>query len=431
VSVSLEVGTFEVDLAKAALLGLLAAASVLAVKQAAAVYHDGLRTSIPEMWQAGRTPRSLAAYSYSISIGFIVAYALPYSLATGIIVIHIILLTADMIGLWFESRWFAVAVGAAYGFVVTLIVEIFVFGVQQIAGFGPSVDDLFAPLVFTFPLLAAVAIAHQYGVRAGVASAIATTALWKGFDVLLEGGDWSAPLTSTGGAIALTVVTVGMVLYALRGSAPATPDTAVYEEGIRRMHKHWLYLVGPPILIAIAASQAWVAGEPFQLVMLATDSREAAAAIALFSTVGFVPMIAISGVVSGVWNQDGYPDWYLGAGYLLPAQPILAGLAGLVLIVVELASLRPAARLLTARPEVHGVGSAIRDALDVVPTLSILAGAVFASIRMAGPFGAAVVVAAYAFNDAKGRPIMPLAVPVFAFLIVVLLVQAARGSGLS
>jgi Protein of unknown function len=430
VSLALDIGTFELDFAKAGLLGLLAAVSVLAVNQTAAVYHDGLRTSIPEMWRDGRTSRSLAAYSYSISIGFIVAYALPYSLATGIIIIHIILLTADMIGLWFEERWQAVAIGAAYGFVITLVVDAFVFGVQQIAGYGPSLDQLFAPLVFTFPLLAAVAIAHQYGFRWGVGSAIVTLALWKGADVLLE-GDGGAPLTSSGGAIALTVMTIGMVVYALRGSATSTADAGMYDEGIDRMRKHWPYLIGPPILIAVAASQAWVAGEPFQLVMLASGSREAAAAIALFSTVGFLPMIALSGVVSGVWNQDGYPDWYLGAGYVLPDFPWLAGLAGLALIVLELTSLRRVAQLLVARPAIHGVGSAIRDALDVVPTLSILAGAVFAAIQLAGPFGAAVVIAAYAFNDAKGRPIMPLAVPVFAFLIVVLLVQAARAMGLS
>jgi hypothetical protein len=165
------------------------------------------------------------------------------------------------------------------------------------------------------------------------------------------------------------------------------------------------------------------------LIVLGVGSPQAAAAIAFFSMVGFVPMIAISGLLSGVWNQDGYPDWYLGAGYLLP-NPILAGLAGLALIVAELGSLHAVGRLLNTRPGIHGFGSAVRDALDSVPTLTILAGGVVASIGLAGPFGAVVVVGSYTLNESKGRPVMPIAVPVFAFLAVTLAVRAGSTAGL-
>lgn len=43
------------------------------------------------------------------------------------------------------------------------------------------------------------------------------------------------------------------------------------------------------------------------------------------------------------------------------------------------------------------------------------------AIHAAGPAGAAVVVAAYYLNDVKGRPVTPLAVPVFAYLLVAVL----------
>lgn len=403
---------------------------MLAVNRSAAVYHDGLRTSLPERWREGRTSRSLAAYSYSISIGFIVAYALPYSFATGIIIIHLILLTSDMIGLWFERRALSVSIGFVYGILLSLLIDAFVSGVQQIAEFGPSLEQLFAPLTYTFPLLPAVAVANHYGARWGLSSAVLTVGAWKLADVLLQGGDLTAPLTATGGSLALALGTLLLAASALRGSGTGEPDTSMYEEGIKRMQGVWPYLIAPPILIAIAASQGWIAGEPLQLVLLATGNTEGAAGIAFFSALGFFPMIALSGLVSGVWNQDGYPDWYLGVGYLLFGYPALAAIGGLVLIGIELGTLRSVGRLLVTRPEIHGVGSAARDALDVVPTLSILAGGVFASITLAGPFGAVVVIAAYALNDAKGRPIMPLAVPVFAFLGVALLAQAGTVIGL-
>ena len=427
-SIPVHLGPIELNLAKILVLSLLAGTGVLAVTRTAAVYHDGLRTSVPELWHGGRSRSELASYSYQISIGFIVAYALPYSLATGIIIIHILLLSADMIGLWFRREWEAVAAGLIYGALVTVAVDVAVYGFQQVTDFTLYRALLFAPLAYTFPLLAAVAIATHYGLRWGVFAAVATVLAWRGADALLA-GDLAAPLTTTGGAIALIVMTVVLGLVAAR--APRTedaPDLSPYDAGIQRIRRFWPFLVPPAALIAAAASQGWLAGEPAQLVMLAVGSPEAAAAVALFSAMAFVPLIGISGMVSGVWNQDGYPDWLLAAGYLL-RNPILAAIAGAVLMAVEIISLRRVAHFLTTRPTFHGVGSAARDALDTVPNLSILAGGVAASIGLAGPVGAAAVIGAYALNDAKGRPIMPLAVPVFAFLGVALAVETTRALG--
>jgi hypothetical protein len=54
---------------------------------------------------------------------------------------------------------------------------------------------------------------------------------------------------------------------------------------------------------------------------------------------------------------------------------------------------------------------------------SVLAGAVAAATGLAGPLGAVSVIGAFALNDVKGRPVMPLAMPVFAFLGVVVAVR--------
>ena len=429
-TIPLQVGPIELDLVKIVVLALLSGTGVLAVTRTAAVYHDGLRTSIPELWQGGRARRELSRYSYQISIGFIVAYALPYSLATGIIIIHILLLSADMIGLWFRREWQAVVVGVLYGAAVTVAVDAVVDGLQQLTAFAAGRELLFAPLAYTFPLLAAVAIATQYGLRWGGFSALATLGAWRVADAALAGGDFGSALTPTGGAISLALMTVVLVVAALRGPASdAAADLTPYDAGIIRIHSKWPLLVPPAVLIAVAASQGWLAGEPAQLVMLAIGSPEAAAMVALFSAVAFVPLIGISGMVSGVWNQDGYPDWFLAAGYLL-RNPILAAIGGAVLIGVELISLRRVGRFLATHPTVHGVGSAARDALDTVPNLSILAGGVAASVALAGPLGAAGVIGTYALNDAKGRPVMPLAVPVFAYLAIAIIANLTQTIGL-
>jgi hypothetical protein len=125
----------------------------------------------------------------------------------------------------------------------------------------------------------------------------------------------------------------------------------------------------------------------------------------------------MTGLVSGIWNQDGYPDWFLGLGYVI-GNPFGAAFAGAAAMGVELVSLRAVGRLLVTRPGVSDLGNAIRVSLDVLPSITVLAGGVFAAIAVAGPVGACVVVAAAYLNDLKGRPITPLAVPVFAYLLV-------------
>jgi len=421
-------GAIELELAKALILGLLAAASVVAVSRAAAVYHDGLRTNVPELWTGGRGRRELSNYAYAISIGFIVAYALPYSLATGIIIIHIVLLSADIIGLRVGSPILATVSGFAYGFGVTIAVDIVVALVQEATRYGPGLAQLLMPVAYTFPILAAVAAAQQWGLRIGALVAAITVAGWVVSDLVRSGGSLADGLTATGGAVGLAVGTAVIVGYALRSRAPESVDPSMFDEGIARIQRVWPYLVVPPALLGVAAAQGWVAGEPLQLALLAAGVPEAAAIVALFSAVAFLPMVGMSGLMSGVWNQDGYPDWYLAIGYLA-RNPLIGGVAGLALVAVEVLLLRRTARLLTSFPELHSIGSAARDALDTVPTFSILAGAVIASIGLAGPLGAVAVIGAWTFNEAKGRPVMPIAVPVFAFLAVVVATDVAVSLG--
>jgi hypothetical protein len=419
-------GSFELSLTAVLVFGLLAASSALAVHKTAAVYHDGLRTSVPELWKQQRPRVDLAKYSYSIGIGFILAYAVPYSLATGIVVIHIILLSSDVLGLWFQQVWAVIASSFLFGAAATVVIWAAAFGLQQLPGFGDALDQMFAPVAATFPFLVAVAIAHQFGLRWGIGAAVLTLAAWRLFATVLDGAD--SGLSTESGAMALGLMTVVMLASAFFGQASPYPGDEPYVEGIQRVRRHWPYLVVPPVLITVAAAEGWLAGEPLQLVLLAVGSPEAAAAVAFFAAVAFVPLIAMTGSVSGVWNQDGYPDWYLGAGYLV-REPVGAVAAGLALVAVELGSLRRVMRLLLTRPRLHGIGSAARDALDVVPGVSVLAGAVVAAADLSGALGAGIVVLVYAFNEAKGRPVMPMAVPVFGFLMVALTADALQALG--
>jgi hypothetical protein len=148
-----------------------------------AVYHDGLRTMLPEM-VAGRLPHhQLTATAFKLSIGLLVGFALPVSLVSGFLLVHALWLGADLIGIWFASiavadhapSWKArldqlgvVGAGALYGAALMLGLQ----GFNYLAHRMPVPLDiarliLSQPVVFSFAAFPAIGLAYQNGLRTG------------------------------------------------------------------------------------------------------------------------------------------------------------------------------------------------------------------------------------------------------------------------
>ena len=257
---SVEVGPLGVDVLKVLILGLLGAAAALAAHAGAAVYQDGLRTSVPELWRGGRDRRALAAFSYTISIGFIVAYALPYSLATGIVIIHIVLLAIDTIGLRFRRRAMAVVVGFLYAAFATIGIDLFVSLVRSTRGYASGIDQLFAPLAYTFPLLAPVAIANHYGPRWGAVSALATVVIWRLAEIIVLDQFSRQLYRGSPKAFAQDAMALVLSQEAVGGGFDQQLD------GDRRMFLYMPYMHSESVLVHEAAVPLWAAigGEDFQ-----------------------------------------------------------------------------------------------------------------------------------------------------------------------
>jgi hypothetical protein len=350
-------------------------------------------------------------------MSFIVGTELPYALATGIIIIHMVCLGSDIIGSRLSDSRLAGLAGFCYAAVLTLLVDLFVSALHHLPPAAPDVHLLFLPLSYTFPLLAAIAAATQFGPKWGAAAVAATLAAWWAAFEALRGLGLRQHGPYASGIVALGLVSLALLVAAFRSGKSEGADTSFFEPHIRRIRRNWMLLIPIAALISVLASKHWLAGEPVQAALLNLHLAPAAAAIAFFSFVGFIPLQGMTGLVSGIWNQDGYPDWFLGVGYVI-SNPVAAAVAGAGLMGVELLSLRAVGRLLTSRPGITALGNAMRDALDLLPNIALLAGGVWAAIATAGPAGAAVVIAAYYLNDIKGRPVTPLAVPVFAYLLV-------------
>jgi hypothetical protein len=403
----------DVEIGKVLTLALLAAVSALAAHRSVGIYHDGLRTSLRDLWSGEQTRQELARYAYGISVPFVIGYALPYSLLTGILVIHIVCLGADVVGVWSRSIPIAVAGGLTYGAVCAAVSEVTASAFAEVPGVRRDSQLLWQPLSYAILFLPAVAAAHQFGRRCGLGVAALTIAVWVSVSAVTEPHDLSD--VTPGGLAAAAVALVVVLVIAWRVPTESTPDLAFFDDKISRIRGHAAYLIPAAALIAFAAQQRWLAGDPLQVVMLASDQAWAASFVGLFTVVGMLPVQGMTGLVSGIWNPDGYPDWFAAVGYVSP-HPLVAAGCGAAIMVVEVLTLRRAAHVLTRRPGIVGLGHAARDALDTVGEPAMLVGAVLAAMATAGPIGALVVMACMALNEKQRRPVMPIAMPVFAYL---------------
>ena len=414
---------------KFALFAVMAMGAAVMVNRTIAVYHDGFRTAVMSLWSGEKTRAELARYSYTIGVGFVVAYALPFALATGIIMIHMIMLGCDVIGIRFERMRTAAAVGFLYGLLVSVGVHYAASGIHDLDVVPPGIELLWAPLAYAIPLLGVVAAARQFGLAWGALVGAVTLVLWHVAKALLDAGGHEESATFTASLITLAVVTAGHLVAASRERGQTEVDLSMFDDKIARVRRNWPWLLAMGAAIAVAASQGWMGGEPLQVVLVDINEYHLAAAVAVFSVIGYLPVQGMTGLVSGVWNQDGYPDWFLAAGFVV-RNPIGAALAGAALMGLELLTLRRVARILTRRPGVTEFGHAARDAMEIVPTFALLAGATAAAIAAGGPSGALVVVGVYALNEMKGRPVPPVAVSVIAYLAVAVFVGVAHAIGL-
>lgn len=405
------------EIAKPLVLAGLGCMSTVLSHRRIAIYHDGLRTVVNDLDLGTKTRRELARYAYSLSVPFVVGAALPYALATGVIVIHMICLGGDVIGSRLSTSWLAGVSGFVYAGLITLLVDLFVLGIHRLPVAQVDLHLLWLPLAYTFPLLAPIAVGQQFGARWASVATVATLGLWWGLHVVMQAGGFDKHGPFDSGFVTLLIATSTMFVIAFRSVKTEGTDTAFFDPHIAKIHRNWPFLVLIAALLSAVASEQWLAGEPIQAALLGSGLAPAAMAVALFSAIGFIQLQGMTGLITGVWNQDGYPDWFLGLGYII-GNPVAAAGAGAAAMGMELLSLRRVGRLLVTRPGVSDLGNAIRDSMDVLPNLAILAGGVLAAISVAGPVGACVVIAAAYLNDVKGRPITPLAVPVFAYLLV-------------
>nr|WP_276939692.1 YhfT family protein [Helcococcus sueciensis] len=411
------------------IMAIGALASLLANK-GIAVFNDGFRPVVPQYFEGKLNRKELAATSFAISFGLVVGFGIPTSIAASIILIHSILLATDIIGTFFKDNLVgligSLVVGALYGLGILVGLEFVVDLFSKLPyDFLGSLGQVSAPVVASFAIFPAVAVANQHGFKKGAIIGIISVIVWflvKKFGVFTIG---EAKVALNAEGIAMLIGTVMMIVFATQVKSNESTQnqdlTTMFADKVSRIQNNWWLLALMGGLISLGTSQLIIAGDPTSLALLAENQMTNAAMAAFARAIGFVPLVFTTAIVTGVYGPAGATFVFV-TGILLNGNPIFAFLAGAAVMVAEILLINVFAKGMDRFPGVREMGEHIRTSMSRVLELALLVGGVTAANSMAANIGSLFVIGFYLLNKKSKKPIVDLAVgPVAAILFGILL----------
>lgn len=425
-----------IELVVIALLGGLA--SILTNK-GIAVFNDGLRPIIPEYLEGKIGKKEIAATSFALSFGLVIGFGIPVSIGAAILLVHSVLLMTDIIGAWApegkKGLIIAGAVGALYGVGLVLGLEAVVdaFAMMPV-DFMPALSAVGAPVVIGFSIFPAVAIASQHGFKkAGVTfiASILTLFLVKQFGTFDLGNGTELTLSAEG--MSLLVGMVFMIVYAVQVKSDGTNSNeslvSVFLERVNKIKKNWMWLALTGGLVSAATSLMLMAGDPISLNLLAEGKYNEAMLAAFARSIGFIPLVFSTAIVTGVYSPAGATFVFV-SGILLRGNPILAFAVGAGLMFVEVQLLSLIAKGLDKFPGIREMGEHIRTAMNRVLEIALLIGGAMASEQIAPGIGFFWVIGILLLNKKAKKPIVEMAVGPIAAVSLGILVNILNLIGL-
>ena len=415
-----------------ALIGGLA--SILA-NRGIAVFNDGFRAIVPQYYDGSISRKELATMSFAISFGLVIGFGIPTSIAASILLIHSVLLATDIIGTWSPDSKLGIiisgAVGAVYGIALVAGLDFIVSLFSSLPyNFLNELGSVSAYVMVAFAIFPSIATGLQHGFKQGLIVCVITVLsyfFFKKFGVFAI-GDVSVTLSAEG--MAMLVGTVLMLFFATRvkgnEESSNTELVNVFEEKIAKIRKNWPLLTVMGALLACGTSMVIVAGDPISLALAADGAFSEAALAAFARAIGFIPLVFTTAIVTGVYAPAGC-TFVFAAGLFLHGQPLLALIAGAVIMIVELLLINVFAKAMDRFPGVKEMGEHIRTSMNKVLELALLGGAITAAEAMAGMFGltgvgAMFVIACVLINRMSSKPIVEMAIgPVACILFGIVL----------
>lgn len=413
---------FQINVLTIIVMASLGGIAAYLANQNIAVFHDGLRPMFPAYLSNAMDRKTLFATSFALSFGLVIGFGLPTSIAGKIIIVHTILLATDIIGTMFpdtgKNKWYAAAVGAMFGVVL-------LFGMQAIIDalkilpidFTGNLGTVGSLIILAFSVFPAIAVAYQAGIVSG-GVVLALIMIVKQVTVLFGKfviNDVTIALNADG--MALLVGIIAMVVVAARqkksADGNATTAFAVFTKNIERIKKNMVVLALSGGIVALATTLLLIAEGPASLTLMAEGQYAQAAIVALGRTLGFIPLVMTTAIVSGVYSPAGTKLIHVPA--ILFINMGIVGLAGsfvtgAIIMVVEVLLLGFIAQGMDRFPGMKDLGDNTRTAMSKVLDLALLVGGMLAANAIAPSIGYIWVIGLYFLNQASKKPLSTMAI---------------------
>jgi len=408
------------------LVAIAGALGAALANRGVAAYHDGLRAVMPELREGRMRRTEFVSVAFGLSFGLTVGFGIPFSLTSAIFLVHGLWLGTDVIGTRFpgpfeqdtSSQWksrlgliWAALAGALYGSLLFLGLQGFGWLLEHLpVSVSESYGLLNGPIVFTFAVFPAIAVAYQHGVRHGVIAFLITLVARQTASALGLGNPDGWALATGMGAL---------VIYAIREKKSVGSGGGLAALARGRVNRIRFYLPAIAVLGAVyglACNQAILMEGPQSAAALAQGDRISAVSFTLARALSFTPLKAMSALTTGVFVMDGFG--FVATAGLASPNAAVAAISGAIVMSLEALSLALVARLLDRFPGFLKAADSARWAMTKLLEVGALVGGMMAANNMAPGLGFVAVAGLYLLNESAGTPIVRVAIgPVGVILV--------------
>jgi len=411
-----------------AIIGLICLWAAVLANKNIAVYHDGIRPIMGEYTSGRMKKAEFVALSFAMSFGLVIGFGIPFSLASQVILIHTLLLATDVIGIASPNPYVAGALGALFGVGIVVglggVVALFqAMPVNMMDGLQMIGD----PIVISFAVLPALAVAYQFGARKGLATLAVSLLARVGINAInpITIGDSKVSISADGMALAFgMIMLLGFCIHTSNKRRKENGDqqessVAFFTDNAKKIRKNLIPLMIMGALISLGASLHYIGGSPMDVTFLSKGEVTNAVLTAFITVIGYIPLVVTTGLVSGVWATAGICGWLFGLGYLV--NPFAAPFLGAAGMGVEVFGVKYLAKFMDKYPEIRASGDHIRTAMTQLLEVALLVGGMTAANAIAPTFGFFVVAGLYVLNIIAGTKVVKMAVgPLAAVLVGIL-----------
>lgn len=432
---------YDINALTIVVMAALGAICAYLANQNLAVFHDGLRPVYTQYFNGTMDRKTLFATSFALSIGLVVGFGIPTSIAGTIIIVHTVMLSCDIIGTMFKEqtgKWLAPLVGGLFALAL-------LFGMQTILdlfamlpiNFTGDLSSVGALIIVAFSVFPALAVAYQAGFKAGAIVLVLTMLVKQGTVVYGSFTINSLNIALNPDGMALLFAILAMVFVATRVTksegGSASEAFEIFSANIEKIKKNLVILGLSGGIVAIATTLLLIAEGPASLLLTAEGQYGEAAMVALGRAMGFIPLVMTTAIISGVYSPAGTKMVHIPAILLINAGILgLVGsfVIGALILVIEVLLLGFIAKGLDKFPGMKDLGDNTRTAMSKVLDIALLVGGMLAANAIAPTLGYIWVIGLHFLNQTSPKPIPAMAIGPLGAITMGLLVNILHLIGL-